>query len=253
MPTLEIKDLLLHYTVHGEGFPVILLHGSFSTGESAFGPLIPYLAAHYMVICPDMRGHGNTRCESLAWSVPELASDILALMKALNIPIAHIIGHSMGGDVAMTCGFTAPEYCQTLISIGSAGMPNRQLLAHLARLDPDYGAEKIYPRFFEDLKEKHYPAHKGDWKTLFRMTVASCMRTFKFSEGNLDQLNMPFMLVYGSKDKFVLQSELDLLAACCKNFSKQEIPNTGHTPQNDPEALPRTAKIILDFLKANTG
>ena len=76
MPEIILGDLELHYTEAGHGSPLLLLHGSFSTGADAFGEILPLLAAHCHVLCPDMRGHGATRAAPYGWTVPQLARDM---------------------------------------------------------------------------------------------------------------------------------------------------------------------------------
>ena len=74
MPEIILGDLELHYTEAGHGSPLLLLHGSFSTGADAFGEILPLLAAHCHVLCPDMRGHGATRAAPYGWTVPQLGA-----------------------------------------------------------------------------------------------------------------------------------------------------------------------------------
>ena len=123
MPEIILGDLELHYTEAGHGSPLLLLHGSFSTGADAFGEILPLLAAHCHVLCPDMRGHGATRAASYGWTVPQLARDMLAFLDALGISRASVAGHSMGGDVAMYMAVLSHCRVEKLVSIGSAGIP----------------------------------------------------------------------------------------------------------------------------------
>ena len=106
MPEIILGDLKLHYTEAGHGSPLLLLHGSFSTGADAFGEILPLLAAHCHVLCPDMRGHGATRAAPYGWTVPQLARDMLAFLDALGISRASVAGHSMGGDCLL---YTSPS------------------------------------------------------------------------------------------------------------------------------------------------
>lgn len=129
MPEIILGDLKLHYTEAGHGSPLLLLHGSFSTGDDAFGEIRPLLAAHFHVLCPDMRGHGATRAVPYGWTVPQLARDMLAFLGALGISRASVAGHSMGGDVAMYMAVLSHCSVEKLVSIGSAGIPGRPFRA----------------------------------------------------------------------------------------------------------------------------
>ncbi|MBR6466954.1 MAG: alpha/beta fold hydrolase [Desulfovibrio sp.] len=120
MPEAVLGDLHIRYREAGQGFPVLLLHGSFCTGAS-FAPLARMLSARFRVLVPDLPGHGASRPAPPSWTTPDLARHMLAFLDALGIGQVHAAGHSMGGDVAMSLGVLAPKRCRTLVSIGSAG------------------------------------------------------------------------------------------------------------------------------------
>lgn len=249
MPQIDLNDLTLYYEFHGHGGrPVILLHGSFETSDT-FEHIIPHLAKKHNVYCLDMRGHGRSSSESLAWSVPMLARDVFDFMDAFKLGCAHIVGHSMGGDVAMMCGILKPKRCFSIVSIGSAGFPNYVLQKHFSQLDPDFGAVKRRPDFFKRLEEMHRTAHRGDWKTFFRMTVASSIRYSGFQDSDLERLAMPFLLLHGENDPFVLEEEIEHLAGHCKNFSHKCIEKAGHSPHWEAQSVKKTAGILMDFFE----
>ena len=249
MPTLPLNDLELHYEdTGGDNPPLLLIHGSFTRGDEAFAALIPHLAPHFRVLCPDQRGHGRTRCESLYWDEPMLARDMWAFLDALDIDRAHILGHSMGGDVAMSCAVLAPERTLTLVSIGSGGSANPGLehyLRKLERLERD--GHRAESPFFAKLKAQHMAAHRGDWPAFFRATIESCMKYPNFSDADLARLTMPFLLAHGSLDALVAMEEVVRLERLCPQFRHRAITGAGHAPQNSERHLPELVAILLDF------
>ena len=83
MASADLGNLHIFYEDMGSGPVVLLIHGSFTRGDEAFSSLLPRLAAQYRVLCPDLRGHGRSRCEDLFWDEPMLARDMLRLLNAV--------------------------------------------------------------------------------------------------------------------------------------------------------------------------
>ena len=255
MPIVTLNDLELYYEdTGGAQPPVLLIHGSFTRGDEAFAGLVPHLVPHFRVLCPDLRGHGRTRCASLHWDGPMLARDMWAFLDALGIGRAHIVGHSMGGDVAMTCAVLAPERALSLVSIGSGGSANPGLAHYLDKLDRlERGERRAESPFFAKLREQHRDAHLGDWRAFFRTTIASCMKHPDFSDADLARLTMPFLLAHGSLDALVAPEEVVRLERLCPRFRHRALFGAGHAPQNNPTWLPILAVILWDFLDAAGG
>ena len=108
----------LFHQIYGSGEPLLILHGLFGTYEN-WGSQIKTLSEHFQVIAVDLRNHGRSP-HSDEISYPLMANDILSLMDELNLERAHILGHSMGGKVAMQLALTAPDRLQKLIVVDIA-------------------------------------------------------------------------------------------------------------------------------------
>jgi len=99
--------MLLNYKIYGHGDPVIVIHGLFGSATN-LGMLTKHLKADHQVIAVDLRNHGlSERHDSMHYD--DMANDIIVLMDHLKIPEVSIVGHSMGGKVAMRCALLAPE------------------------------------------------------------------------------------------------------------------------------------------------
>lgn len=118
MPTFEHDDATLFYTSTGEGPAVILLTG-YAVGGGVWENQVPELSERYRVICLDNRGAGKTRAPSKAWSMRELAGDVLALMDHLGLEQAHLVGCSMGGMIAQEVALMAKERLLSLTLIAT--------------------------------------------------------------------------------------------------------------------------------------
>lgn len=103
----------LNYQEQGTGTPVILMHGMFGS-LSNLGNLARALADSYHVISVDLRNHGDSPHEQ-QMDLQIMAKDIIELMDKLDIPSATLIGHSLGGKVAMQLAMSQPERVDCLV------------------------------------------------------------------------------------------------------------------------------------------
>jgi esterase len=111
----------LHRSDTGSGPPVVLLHGLFGAARN-FGTVQRALTPLFRVIAMDARNHGASPHAS-GMSYPVLAADVLETLDALDVECAAIIGHSMGGKIAMTVALAAPERVGRLLVADIAPVP----------------------------------------------------------------------------------------------------------------------------------
>ena len=97
----------LHYREFGQGQPLMILHGLFGSGRN-WQSLARALAANYRVITPDLRNHGQSP-HAAAMHYQAMAADIIALERQLRLKDTLLLGHSMGGKVAMSAMLTGPD------------------------------------------------------------------------------------------------------------------------------------------------
>src|SRR5689334_4483044 len=93
---IQANDLNIYYEEHGQGKPLLLIHGGTLTAES-WQPYLAAFAEHYRVITPDSRGHGRTTNPVGTMSYRLLADDMAAFVQALNLSKPFIFGYSDGG------------------------------------------------------------------------------------------------------------------------------------------------------------
>lgn len=110
----------LAYETWGEGDALIFCHGFGLTRES-MRSLAERLDRGRRVVLLDWRGHGATTCppDDSAFSYPLLRDDLLALMDHLGIDRAHLIGHSMGGQIALMAAIEQPDRVLSLVTLGA--------------------------------------------------------------------------------------------------------------------------------------
>lgn len=124
MPTATSQDIGIHYRVHGDGPPIVLLH-SFLCSGAMWEPQIAPLAERHRVINIDLRGHGESGAIERPFSLYDMVADAVAVLDDLGIERATWAGLSIGGMIALRAALTEP------------GRVSRLLL-----LDTDAGAER---------------------------------------------------------------------------------------------------------------
>ncbi len=135
---IAVNGIEMAYEEHGSGTrPFVLLHG-FTGSRLDFAPRIAELAALGRVVLPDLRGHGASTNTGAAdgYSLDQLALDLIAFLDALGIDRCDLLGHSMGGMVALRAVLARPERFASLVLMDtSARVPDK-----LSRAAIDLGA-----------------------------------------------------------------------------------------------------------------
>ncbi|QEW05616.1 alpha/beta fold hydrolase [Nitrincola iocasae] len=108
----------LHFQRSGQGNPLVILHGLFGTLEN-WGAQVKLLTEHFDVIAVDLRNHGRSP-HSAEMSYPLMAADVLELLDDLGLDRVDMIGHSMGGKVAMQLAMHQPERLNKLMVVDIA-------------------------------------------------------------------------------------------------------------------------------------
>lgn len=119
MPDIEANGVKLNYEITGQGQPILFIHGLGSSGRD-WEYQIDFFSPSYRVVTYDVRGHGKSEKPRGPYSVPLFAADTVALIRALQIEPAHIVGISMGGMIAFELVVSAPELVRSLVIVNSA-------------------------------------------------------------------------------------------------------------------------------------
>ncbi len=113
----------VHYVEVGEGEPVFLISGAFSTYRH-WNRVIPYLSKHYKLLCIDYLGAGDSDkpVSGFGYTIEEQADLMVKMMEALQIPKVHIMGVSYGGAIAQNLAARYPEKVDKIVSIEGNGI-----------------------------------------------------------------------------------------------------------------------------------
>lgn len=251
----------LPYIEQGDrrGIPVILLHG-YPDSWYAFSPLLPYLPLSIRAIAPSQRGWGEASRPASGYTMDDYAGDVLALMDALRIEAAVVVGHSMGSLIAQKVAIRAPERVRGLGLIGSAttfrNHPDliefQQAVEEMETIDPDLVHEfqsgmfihPPVPGLLDALISESQKAPAHTWQQAMR----GIMTTDTSAE--LSRITAPTLIIWGSEDPLCPRSEQELLLAGIKDARLSVYRGEGHCVNwEQPDAV--AAEIVELALRAS--
>jgi pimeloyl-ACP methyl ester carboxylesterase len=119
--TVELHGHTVGFQAAGSGPLLVLLHGITSTSE-AWRDVMPRLAERYTVVAPDMIGHGRSAKPRGDYSLGAYAAGVRDLLAVLGFERGTVVGHSLGGGIAMQFSYLFPEYVERMALISSGGL-----------------------------------------------------------------------------------------------------------------------------------
>ena len=139
---IEIHGHDVAYRLAGEGETILLVHGMASSSRT-WREVMPELAERHRVLAPDLLGHGASGKAATDYSLGAHASMLRDLIDRLGIERATVVGHSLGGGVAMQFSYQYPDRCERLVLVSSGGL-GREVSFILRTLSLP-GAELVLP------------------------------------------------------------------------------------------------------------
>jgi pimeloyl-ACP methyl ester carboxylesterase len=115
---IDAGGLRMHVAEAGEGPPLLLVHG-WPQHWWMWRGVIPRLAEHHRLICPDLRGHGWTDAPPSGYDKGQMSSDLLALLDALGLERVGYMGHDWGGFIGYLLALRSPERIERLIALNT--------------------------------------------------------------------------------------------------------------------------------------
>lgn len=115
---IKVGSIAVSFEEAGQGDPVVLLHGQGGHGD-AWDRQIAALSCEYHVVAPDLRGHGETTVTPRPYAMSTLAEDVAGVINGLGLEACHVVGHSLGGMVALQLALDARDLVRSLILVNS--------------------------------------------------------------------------------------------------------------------------------------
>jgi pimeloyl-ACP methyl ester carboxylesterase len=193
----DVNGIKMYYEIHGEGKPLVLIHGGGSTIQTSFGKMLPLFAKHRKVIAVELQAHGHTQDRNTPLSFKQDAEDVVTLLENLKVSRTDILGFSNGGQTAMQIAITFPDVVNKLI-IASA-FYKRSDIADQFWEGMNQAKLSDMP---EALKDEHKKINNDAAKLLnmFERDVQR-MQTFKgWTENEIRGISCPTLLIAGDRD-----------------------------------------------------
>ena len=278
MSSIRAESAQLHghdvsYLRGGEGEALLLVHG-IAGSCNTFEPVLEGLAERYQVVAPDLLGHGQSGKPRGDYSLGAHASGLRDLMEMLQIPSATIVGHSLGGGVAMQMAYQFPKRCERLVLVASGGLgPEVTPLLRAATLPgtdlaltvaTSERAKGIYRKVLSPFKRlnltasptvSHVLEHVAclqdpEARHAFIHTVRAVIDIKGQRVDARDRLylanHVPMMIVWGDKDRFIPVEHGREAHEMLPKSRLEVFSGAGHFPhRDDPE---RFVDIMLDFM-----
>ena len=260
---IEVEGIRLHLLEQGEGEPIVLIHG-LGGSTFSFRFTIPALAERYRVVALDLKGFGySARPPKGDYSLTAQAELVVGLMNQLGIERTAIVGHSMGGGVAMRVALTSPERVSRLIlvdSVGGSTEERRRRFGFLARPFLPFvaafalGRSKAFERGLRSAV--HDPTFvtpevvegytrpfrvKGHLRSL-ETFVASGRRD---GDLPLEDISQPALVLWGEHDRWLRLAQGEELARRIPEARLDVVPAAGHLPLEEQPDYCNAAILAL--------
>jgi pimeloyl-ACP methyl ester carboxylesterase len=258
---LEHQNGRLAYDDSGSG-PLVICVPSMGDLRGEYRFLIPQsVAAGYRTISLDVRGHGESSTDWSDFSVAGIGSDILALIRQLNVGPAIIIGTSMAAGAAVWAAAEAPELIRGLVLIDPfvRGNGDKALQLMFAMLFARPWGPSTWLKYYTTLYPTRKPADFAEYSAALRTNLKSPGRmealqhmlnaSKQASEQRLPRVTVPVTVLMGSKDRDFKdpEGEAEWVANSLRGTYTM-IENAGHYPHAEVPEI--TGPIILSALKA---
>lgn len=198
---VEANGVNYYYEIHGQGEPLLLLHGGMGS-IGMFEPDLAALARERQVIAVDLHGHGRTPLGNRRIDYEDIGDDLATLLTALDYRQVDALGYSFGGAVALRLAIQHPEKVRRL-ALASAGFAQEGFHPELLPMQAAVGAA-----MFEQMKgTPMYEAYAAiapdpaEFPKLLDAMGELMRRPFNWAE-EVATLKGPVMLVYGDSDMF---------------------------------------------------
>ena len=257
----------------GEGPPILLIHGITSSSRT-WKRVMPRLAETHTVIAPDLLGHGSSAKPQGDYSLGAYASGIRDLLVALEIPRATVVGHSLGGGIALQFAYQFPDRIGRIVLVSSGGIGRE--VNPLLRAAALPGAELVLPVMFsptlhegalrvrgllkkiglqpnadiEGVGEGFASLTEADARRAFLHTVRSVIDVKGQRVSAEDRLylagDVPSLILWGENDRIIPLEHAYRASEMLPGSRLEVVAGAGHFPFNDDPD--RFVAVMRDFI-----
>ncbi len=239
MSFADVNGLHLYYEQHGDGPPLVLLHGGLLTIELSFGVAIPVLARHHRVIAVELQGHGRTADIDRPMTVESLAADVVGLLDQLGIEQTDLFGFSLGGLTTYQLLVDHPSRVRKAVIASADCRNDRGGEVHPERLptEADFVAMRAaYSAVAPD------PAH---FEVFVQKAIAMIHGCHGWTDDQLRGIESPVLVMIGDTD-FILVPNAAEAARLLPHAQLAVLPRTTHMDMTRSELA---VTVVESFLQ----
>ncbi|MEL7833517.1 alpha/beta hydrolase [Fodinibius sp. Rm-B-1B1-1] len=202
---VSVNEVNYYYEIHGEGKPLLLLHGGVGSFEM-FRPILSQLSKERQVIGVDLHGHGRTALGDRDINMKDMGDDMATLLSELGYkkPV-DVMGYSLGGGVALRTAIQHPKSVNRLVVV-SSGFTNDAFFPEIQKQQKMMGAGMVDAMRGTQMYESYQEIapKPDDFPKLLDQMGALMRKSYDWSD-EIKSLKLPVMLVYGDSDMFRLE------------------------------------------------
>jgi pimeloyl-ACP methyl ester carboxylesterase len=277
VPTIERVEVSMHghrvnFNIAGHGPPVVLIHGV-AGRAGQWDQVLRLLADSNTVIAPDLLGHGESAKPRGDYSLGAHASGIRDLLVGLDIERASIVGHSLGGGIAMQFAYQFPERCERLVLVSSGGLgadvhpllraatlPGSELVLPLLAHTRVLGVVSVIPRALgliglrarpdlAEMGQAYRSLSNAEARSAFIHTLRGVIDPTGQRINASDRLylasTMPSLIVWGRRDRIIPIEHAGPAHEGMPGSTLEVFEDAGHFPHLDDPV--RFAQTLQDF------
>ena len=252
---------ILHSKIIGEGKPLIILHGLFGMLDN-WQALAKEFACFFETHIIDLRNHGRS-FHANQHNYELMSEDLLSYLNAYNLDEVYLIGHSMGGKVAMTFACMYPESVQKLVVVDIAPKyypPHHQeILSGLnaveqAKIKSRKGADQILSQYFSESAMRQFLLKNLYWRSSKELTFKFNLNVLSDQIENVGQalhndalFDRPTLFIVGQSSNYIKETDVELIESHFPDFEIVEIPNSGHWvhAENPDQFFDKVSRFLI--------
>lgn len=243
--SFTVEGYQLHYHIAGDGLPLVILHG-FGRSGSAWIRTVPDLILHRQVIAVDLPGYGRSKING-KWRLREVATALAIWLQEMNLTSITLLGHSLGGAVAIYLTTLVPELIDRLVLVNAIGIPLQISLPTL-----------IFRAIFSSLQHakvfspKTIISSRSIISDLLLLNPISLLESFMEIRKidlrrELATIKIPALIIWGERDVIIPLEQGQTLCFTLPHATFVSLPNSGHRPHfTEPEQF---SILLADFLQ----